>query len=133
MTSSSGSARTFITTGSTFEDEIGYSRAVVQDGWCFMSGVTGYDYKTMTLPEDVVEQAENSFHTILSVLSEAGFDARDIIRVQYTITDRAYLNQIQPVLKRFMGHIRPAATMVVADLIEPDMKIEIEVTAFRGT
>ncbi len=126
-------ARTFISTGSTFEDEIGYSRAVIQGGWCFMSGVTGYDYKTMTLPEGVSAQAENAFHTIFSVLAEAGFEPAQIARVQYTITNRAYLKDIQPILKQFMGHIRPAATMVVADLIEPGMKIEIEVTAYRGT
>ena len=126
------SPRRLISTGSPFEQTMGYSRAVVQADWCFISGVTGYDYSTMKLPGDVRSQAENSFGTIASVLREAGFEMSDIARVQYTITDRDYVQDVVPVLGRHLGTIRPAATMVIADLIEPEMKIEIEVTAFKG-
>ncbi len=110
---------------------MGYSRAVVKGGWCFVSGVTGYDYTTMSIPEDVAEQASNCFTTIFAVLTEAGFTSEDIVRVQYTVTDAAYVDAITPVLGRKLGYIRPAATMVIAGLIKPEMKIEIEVTAFR--
>lgn len=126
------SPRRLISTGSPFEREMGYSRAVVQGGWCFVSGVTGYDYTTMSMPEDVADQARNCFRTISNVLGEAGFAMTDIARVQYTITDTAWLEPVKPVLAEWLGEIRPAATMVVAGLISPDMKIEIEVTAFRG-
>lgn len=111
---------------------MGYSRAVVKGGWCFISGVTGYDYSTMTMPDAPEDQTENCFETILSVLTESGFSADDIVRVQYTVTDRAYVDAIVPVLGRYLGQIRPAATMVIAGLIKPEMKIEIEVTAFKG-
>lgn len=111
---------------------MGYSRAVVQGDWCFVSGVTGYDYATMAMPEDAAEQAEACFATIARVLDEAGFGMGDIVRVQYTVADRQLVEAIVPVLGRHLGAIRPAATMVVAGLIAPEMKIEIEVTAFRG-
>jgi enamine deaminase RidA (YjgF/YER057c/UK114 family) len=111
-----------ISTGSPFEATMGYSRAVVKAGWCFVSGVTGYDYATMVMPDGVADQARNCFATIESVLVQAGFDMRDIVRVQYTVT----------VLGATLGAIRPAATMVIAGLIRPEMKIEIEVTAFKG-
>ena len=109
-----------------------YSRAVVQGDWCFVSGVTGYDYKTMQMPEDIAEQAENCFATIADVLSEAGFAMSDIARVQYTVTDTALIAALQPALERHLGGVRPAATMVIAGLIDPAMKIEVEVTAFQG-
>ncbi|QYZ69412.1 RidA family protein [Neotabrizicola shimadae] len=121
-----------ISTGSPFEAVMGYSRAVVKGGWCFVSGVTGYDYATMTMPEDVVEQARNCFATIGRVLAEAGFTMEDIVRVQYTVTDAALVEAIVPVLGAHLGEVRPAATMVIAGLIRPEMKIEIEVTAFKG-
>jgi enamine deaminase RidA (YjgF/YER057c/UK114 family) len=111
---------------------MGYSRAVVKGGWCFVSGVTGYDYAAMTIPEGVAEQAQNCFDTIRSVLEEAGFTMDDIVRVQYTLTDSSAVGTVTPVLGRALGEIRPAATMVIAGLIRPEMKIEIEVTAFRG-
>ena len=126
------SPRRLISTGSSFEKTMGYSRAVVQGDWCFVSGVTGYDYQTMAMPGAVREQAQNCFETIASVLSEAGYDMSDIARVQYTVVDRALVPEVQPVLEQRLGDIRPAATMVIADLIEPEMLIEIEVTAFRG-
>lgn len=126
------SPRRLISTGSPFEAAMGYSRAVVQGDWCFIAGVTGYDYESMQLPGDVAAQGENCFRTIGAVLKEAGFEMRDIARVQYTVTDRALVEALRPVLGRHLGDIRPAATMVIAGLIKPDMLVEIEVTAFRG-
>ena len=121
-----------ISTGSPFEATMGYSRAVVKGGWCFVSGVTGYDYATMTMPEAIDAQARNCFGTIAAVLSEAGFEMADVVRVQYTVTDAALVEQLVPVLGETLGTIRPAATMVIAGLIRPEMKVEIEVTAFRA-
>lgn len=111
---------------------MGYSRAIVKGGWCFVSGVTGYDYSTMTMPEDVSDQTHNCFATISRVLEQGGFTMTDIVRVQYTLTDAALVEAITPTLGRVLGEIRPAATMIIAGLIRPEMKIEIEVTAFRG-
>lgn len=108
-----------------------YSRAVIKGPWCFVSGVTGYDYDTMAMPADITTQTRNCFTTIFSVLKEAGFAVSDIVRVQYTITDPADLDRIAPELEAALGDVRPAATMVVAGLIKPEMKIEVEVTAFR--
>ena len=126
------SPRSLISTGSPFEKTMGYSRAVVQGDWCFVSGVTGYDYETMAMPEGAGSQAENCFDTIGRVLDEAGFEMSDIARVQYTVIDRALVADVQPVLEARLGDIRPAATMVIAGLIETEMLIEIEVTAFKG-
>lgn len=126
------SERRLISTGSPFEKEMGYSRAVVQGAWCFVSGTTGYDYRTMDMPSAVAEQAQNCFNTIKAALTDAGFFMDDIVRVQYTITDPKFMDEILPVLGANLGDIRPAATMVVADLIKPEMLIEIEVTAFKG-
>ncbi len=111
---------------------MGYSRAVVKGGWCFMSGVTGYDYATMVMPESVADQAENCFRTIAAVLDEAGFAMGDIVRVQYTVTDVGLVDQLVPVLGAALATVRPAATMVIAGLIRPEMKVEIEVTAFKS-
>ena len=121
-----------ISTGSPFEATMGYSRAVVKGGWCFISGVTGYDYATMTMPEDVADQARNCFRTIAGVLEQGGFTMEDIVRVQYTVTDVALVDTLTPALGEALGEIRPAATMVIAGLIRPEMKVEIEVTAFKG-
>lgn len=111
---------------------MGYSRAVVKGGWCFVSGVTGYDYATMQIPDGVADQARNCFRTIAGVLSEAGFAMEDIVRVQYTVTDVALVDALVPALGEALGGIRPAATMVIAGLIRPEMKVEIEVTALKG-
>jgi len=111
---------------------MGYSRAVVKGGWCFVSGVAGYDYATMTMPEGVAAQAENCFGTIWRVLSEAGFAPEDTVRVQYTVVDPSLVEQLVPVLGKHLGEIRPAATMVIAGLIRPEMLVEIEVTAYKG-
>lgn len=121
-----------ISTGSPFEKTMGYSRAVVKGGWCFVSGVTGYDYATMTIPDDPAAQARNCFATIAKVLTEGGFTMEDIVRVQYTVTSADFVDAIVPVLGEALGEIRPAATMVIAGLIKPEMKVEIEVTAFKG-
>jgi enamine deaminase RidA (YjgF/YER057c/UK114 family) len=121
-----------ISTGSPFELEMAYSRAVIKGGWCFVSGVTGYDYIEMLMPEGIAAQAEASFQTINRVLSEAGFQLADIVRVQYTLVDAALVAEVSPVLSAYLGDVRPAATMIVAGLIKPEMLIEIEVTAFKG-
>ena len=121
-----------LSTGSPFEARLAYSRAVVRGDWCFVSGVTGYDYATMTMPDDPCAQARNCFRTIFAVLAEAGFAPDDIVRVQYTITDAGLVEVIAPALSEALDAIRPAATMVVAGLIRPEMAVEIEVTAFRG-
>lgn len=121
-----------ISTGSPFELEMAYSRAVIKGGWCFVSGVTGYDYTKMLMPEGVAAQAEASFQTIDRVLTEAGFQLADIVRVQYTLVDAALVAELSPILSAHLGDVRPAATMIVAGLIKPEMLIEIEVTAFKG-
>lgn len=120
-----------ISTGSPFEKTMGYSRAVVKGPWCFVSGVTGYDYATMVMPEGVADQANNCFATIRWALDQGGFAMADIVRVQYTVTDAALVEALVPVLGAHLGEIRPAATMVVAGLIKPEMKVEIEVTAMK--
>ncbi|WP_075083024.1 RidA family protein [Mariniblastus fucicola] len=125
-------SRKLISSGSKFEKDFAYSRAVVQGNWCFVSGTTGYDYTSMCMPEHAVDQARNAFWTIEKSLSEGGFSLSDIVRVQYTVVKAEYADEVQPVLRRFLGDVRPAATMVVAGLIKPEMKIEIEVTALRG-
>jgi enamine deaminase RidA (YjgF/YER057c/UK114 family) len=121
-----------ISTGSPFEATMGYSRAVVKGGWCFVSGVTGYDYATMEIPDGIADQAQNCFKTISWVLDQGGFTMDDIVRVQYTVVDAALVDALIPALGEALGTIRPAATMVIAGLIKPEMKVEIEVTAFKG-
>lgn len=125
--------RRLVSTGSPFEKTAGYSRAVVQEPWCFVSGTTGYDYSSMEMPDSVQEQTRNILDTIDQTLDEAGFARTDIIRAQYTITDPSYADLVFPILGTYFENIRPAATMVVAGLIRPEMKIEIEVTALRNT
>ena len=124
--------RRLVSTGSPFEKLAGYSRAVVQGDWCFVSGTTGYDYETMTMPETAEEQALNIFATIGKALDEAGFALSDVVRATYIVTDVAYKDDVFKVTGEMFGDIRPAATMMVAGLIRPEMKVEIEVTAFRG-
>lgn len=126
------SDRKLISSGSDFEKTMGYSRAVAQGDWCFVSGTTGYDYETMTMPNSIADQARNCFETISNALSEAGFSLKDTVRVQYTVTDTSLVEELIPALGDYLGHIRPAATMVIADLIRPEMKVEIEITAFKG-
>jgi enamine deaminase RidA (YjgF/YER057c/UK114 family) len=121
-----------ISTGSPFEASMGYSRAVVKGGWCFVSGVTGYDYATMEMSADIAAQGRTCFATIDRVLQDAGFSMSDIVRVQYTVVDAGLVDALVPVLGDALGSIRPSATMVIAGLIRPEMLIEIEVTAFKG-
>jgi len=124
--------RRHISTGSPFEAEFAYSRAVVRGDWCFVAGTTGYDYATMTIPEAAAAQAENAFATIDRTLAEAGFAMADVVRVTYVVTDAALRAEIAPAIRTALGEVRPAAMMIVAGLNEPEMKVEIEVTAFRG-
>ncbi|WP_439626321.1 RidA family protein [Shinella sp.] len=123
--------RRLISSGSPFEVKAGYSRAVVQGDWCFVSGTTGYDYTTMTMPESVEEQTRRCLATIGEVLEEAGFSFADIVRCHYYVTDAAFADRVFPILGETFGRIRPAATMIVCDLIRPEMLIEIEVTALK--
>lgn len=123
--------RKLVSTGSPFEKTAGYSRAVVQGDWCFVAGTTGYDYATMTMPDSVEEQVRNCLSTIARALEEGGFSLADVVRARYYVTDRAYVPTVYPVLGEIFGDIRPAATMIVCGLAEPEMKIEIEVTALR--
>lgn len=121
--------RKLISSGSPFEAQIGYSRAVVQDGWIFVSGTTGYDYSTMEMPENVADQARNALSTIEKALAEAGATMADVVRVRYLLPDGNDFEPCWPVLQDFFGQVRPAATMMVVPLMTPEMKIEIEVTA----
>ncbi len=121
--------RRLISSGSTFEQDIGYSRAVVDGDWIFVSGTTGFDYATMTIPDDVTAQAEQCLRNIAAALAEAGGGLADVLRVTYVLPDAADFPACWPVLRRHFGSIRPAATMICAGLADPRMKIEIEVTA----
>jgi enamine deaminase RidA (YjgF/YER057c/UK114 family) len=124
--------RKLISTGSPFEKTAGYSRAVVDGEFCFVSGTTGYDYSTMVLPADVTAQTQNCFKTIEAALKEAGFAMADIVRAVYYITDANDADKVFAVTGAHLGEIRPAATLlVVAGLYKPEMKVEIEVTAKR--
>jgi len=123
--------RRLISTGSPFEKTAGYSRAVVVGEWCFVSGTTGYDYAEMTMPERVEDQTRNALATIEKTLVEAGLAMSDVVRVRYIVSDWEFVDRVFAVLGEVFGDIRPAATMVIAGLIEPEMKIEIEATAYR--
>ena len=128
--------RQLISTGSPFEKQAGYSRAVAietpDDHWCFVSGTTGYDYQTMIMPERVTDQTRNCFETIKSALDEAGFTLGDVVRANYIVTTPEHVDDVFAVTGEYFGKIRPAATMILAGLIKPEMKIEIEVTAYRA-
>ncbi len=121
--------RRHISSGSSFESEIGYSRAVVVDGWVFVSGTTGYDYASMTLPAGVVAQCERALDNIATALAAAGATLDDVVRVRYVLPDAAEFPACWPQLARAFARARPAATMIEARLMEPAMRIEIEVTA----
>ena len=123
--------RRLISSGSPFEREIGYSRAVVDGDWIFVSGTTGFDYATMTISENVVEQVEQSLKNIEAALQEADARLSDVVRVRYILPDVQDFEPCWPVLRRYFGEIRPAATMMEAGLSDKRMKIEIEVTARR--
>ena len=108
------------------------SRAVVQGDWCFVSGTVGYDYVKGELPDSAAQQAQNTFANIMAALKSAGFELGHTVRVQYTVSDRKSIDEVTPVIKQHFGAILPAATCVIAQLVDPNMKIEIEVTAFKG-
>jgi enamine deaminase RidA (YjgF/YER057c/UK114 family) len=124
--------RRLISSGSTFERDIGYSRALVAGEWVFVSGTTGFDYAAMTIDSDVAVQAEQTLRNIEQALAEAGASLRDVVRVHYILPSAADFPQCWPVLRRAFGEIRPAATMIEAGLSDPRMKIEIEVTALKA-
>ncbi|MDH6111689.1 enamine deaminase RidA (YjgF/YER057c/UK114 family) [Kitasatospora sp. MAP12-15] len=123
--------RRVILSGSTFEEQIGYARAVVDGDRVYVSGTTGFDYLTMTISDDVVEQAEQCLRNIEAALAEAGCSFADVVRVRYLLPERADFEPCWPVLRRAFGEVRPAATMLVCGLADPRMKLEIEVDARR--
>jgi enamine deaminase RidA (YjgF/YER057c/UK114 family) len=125
--------RRLISSGSTFEQEIGYSRAVVDGDWVFVSGTTGFDYAAMTISQEVEAQAEQCLKNIAHALEQAGSGMRDVVRVHYILPQAADFPACWPVLRRYFGEIRPAATMISAGLADPRMRIEIEVTARKGS
>ena len=122
-------ARKLISSGSEFEARIGYSRAVVDGDWVFVSGTTGFDYAKMSISEDPVEQCEQCLRNIAAALAQAGATMDDVVRVTYVLPDKADFEPCWPVLQRYFGSSRPAAMMISAGLLDPRMKIEIEVTA----
>ncbi len=121
--------RRLISSGSTFEQEMAYSRAVVDDEWIFVSGTTGFNYDTMTISDSLLEQAEQCLKNIEAALGEAGATLSDVVRVTYVLANAAEFSECWPVLRKYFGGVRPAAMMISAGLVDPRMKIEIEVTA----
>lgn len=122
-------ARRLISSGSQFERDIGYSRAVVDGDWVFVSGTTGFNYETMTISASLLEQTEQCLKNIQSALREAGAEFTDIVRVLYILPDATRFADCWPILRAFFGAVRPAATMISAGLSDPRMQIEIQVTA----
>lgn len=125
--------RRLISSGSTFEQEIGYSRALVDGEWVFVSGTTGFDYATMTIADGIAEQAEQCLRNIQAALAEAGASLADVVRVTYVVPNVEEFRDCWPVLRRYFGEVRPAAMMISAGLADPRMRIEIEATARIGS
>jgi enamine deaminase RidA (YjgF/YER057c/UK114 family) len=123
--------RYLISSDSIFEEQIGYSRAVVDGDWVFVSGTTGFDYGTMTISDDIAAQTEQCLKNIQSALQEANAGLEDVVRVMYILSDGKEFPACWPILRKYFGAIRPAATMIAAGLADPKMKIEIQVTALR--
>ena len=123
--------RKLISTGSPFEAAIGYSRAVVQGDWIFVSGTTGFDYTTMAISDDLAEQTEQCLKNIATALAQAGSSLAEVVRVTYVLPDGSQFKDCWPVLRQYFGAVRPAAMMISAGLADPRMKIEIEVTAVK--
>jgi enamine deaminase RidA (YjgF/YER057c/UK114 family) len=121
--------RRLISSGSPFEAQIGYSRAVADGDWVFVSGTTGYDYATMAISDDVAQQAEQCLKNIAWALEQAGSSLADVVRVTYVLPRGEDFEACWPVTRKYFGEVRPAAMMIEARLIDPKMKIEIEVTA----
>jgi enamine deaminase RidA (YjgF/YER057c/UK114 family) len=124
-------SRKLISSGSTFEAQIAYSRAVVAGDWVFVSGTTGFDYSTMTIADDLLTQAEQCLRNIEAALRQAGASLKDVVRVTYVLPNGSEFEQCWPVLRKYFGDVRPAAMMISAGLADPRMKIEIEVTALK--
>jgi len=123
--------RVLISSGSIFESEIGYSRAVVQGDWVFVSGTTGFDYTTMTISDDLETQTDQCLRNIATALEQAGSSLSDVVRATYVLPNGSEFPKCWPVLKKYFGAVRPAAMMISAGLSDPRMKIEIEVTALK--
>jgi enamine deaminase RidA (YjgF/YER057c/UK114 family) len=121
--------RRLIASGSTFETEVAYSRAVVDGDWVFVAGTTGFDYSTMSISEDIVEQTEQAFRNIEAALLQARSALHDVVRVTYILPDAKEFPRCWPILRKYFGEIRPAATMISAGLVDERIRIEIEVTA----
>jgi enamine deaminase RidA (YjgF/YER057c/UK114 family) len=124
-------SRKLIGSGSTFEAQIAYSRAVVAGDWVFVSGTTGFDYSTMTIADDLLTQTERCLRNIEAALRQAGASLKDVVRVTYVLPNGSEFEQCWPVLRKYFGDVRPAAMMISAGLADPRMKIEIEVTALK--
>ena len=124
--------RQCITSGSTYEEQIGYSRAVVVGDWVFVAGTTGFDYATMTIADDVVAQTEQCFQNMAAALAQAGCTLDDVVRVNYVLPDGRDFEACWPVLRKYLGKAKPAAMVIMAGLLDPRMKIEIEVTACKA-
>lgn len=120
-----------ISSGSSFEEQIGYSRAVVHGDWVFVSGTTGFDYSNMTIADDIESQTKQCLENIKAALTQAGTSLADVVRVTYVLPDADQFPRCWPILKEYFGEIRPAAMMISAGLADPRMKIEIEVTAIK--
>lgn len=121
--------RKLISSGSDFESKIGYSRAVVDGDFVFVSGTTGYNYETMTISESVIEQADQCFKNIEEALKNAGSGLKDIVRIRYIFPDKSDFEPCWPIFQKYLGSVLPAATMFEAGLGNEEMKLEIEVTA----
>ena len=126
-------SRELISSGSTFEEQIGYSRAVVVGDWVFVSGTTGFDYSTMTISDDIAEQTAQTFANISAALAQAGSSLDEVVRVTYVLPDGALFEQAWPAMREAFALAKPAAMMIEAGLSSPEMKIEIEVTALKGS
>ena len=124
-------ARQRISSGSTFETQMAYSRAIVAGDWVFVSGTTGFDYAAMTISSDIAEQAEQCFKNVEAALSQAGSSLKDVVRVTYVLPDASNFEQCWPAMQKYFSDVRPAAMMISADLVDARMKIEIEVTALK--
>lgn len=122
-------ARRLISSGSRFEHEMAYSRAVVDGDWVFVAGTTGFDYEAMSISDDIVQQTEQCFKNIQGALRQAGAELADVVRVNYILPNAQRFAECWPVMRKYLGEIRPAGTMICAGLVDPRMLIEIEVTA----
>jgi enamine deaminase RidA (YjgF/YER057c/UK114 family) len=123
--------RQLISSGSAFEKVAGYSRAVVDGDWIFVSGTTGFDYAKMSISDDVVEQTHQTFRNIDAALKQAGSSLKDVVRARYIIVNPADWEKVAPVFGQYFGDVRPASTAIICGLVDAKMKIEIEVTAKR--